>query len=131
MRALCPWPAVGAAGLLALLAVAVGAQPLPPPPPPGPTGETAQDCVARFGNRGCAARLYGRLLCQAEAVDYVIPARTLRLQLERDYQQAAIDFTGVTASQIEDLALAQHVPVLCPGATPRIRDLFAPRTPPV
>ena len=131
MKALSPWPIVRVAGLLALLALPVGAQPLPPPSPSGPAGDHAQDCVARFGNRGCAARLYGQLLCQAVGMGHVTPARTLQLQLELDYRQAGIDFTGITAAQIEDLALARHVPLLCPATTPRIRDLFAPRTPAV
>jgi len=112
------------ATLLALLAPPVGAQWLPPAPPPVLIEPTPQDCVARLGNPGCAARLYGQLLCSA--VGGAIPVSRLQMQLDRRYQQAGIDFSGITAAQIEDLALAEHVPMLCPTRSRQIRDLFAP-----
>ncbi|MEN9495699.1 MAG: hypothetical protein RLZZ137_739 [Cyanobacteriota bacterium] len=116
--------ATSVATLLALLAPPVGAQWLPPAPPPVPLESRPQDCVARFGNPGCAARLYGQLLCSV--VGDAIPVSKLQMQLDRLYQQAGIDFSGITAAQVEDLALAQHVPVLCPSRSRQIRDLFAP-----
>ncbi|MFM2159024.1 MAG: hypothetical protein RLZZ124_1498 [Cyanobacteriota bacterium] len=118
-------PAGLLAGLLALLPASLCAQPLPPPLPPSAlTPQQLADCVSVYGNGGCAAHLYAQLLC--EAVGENTPVRNLQQRLDERYAEAGIDFSGLTASQIERLALADHVPLLCPGKTPAIRDLFAP-----
>lgn len=113
------------AGWLAGLAAPVDAQWMPPAPPPAPADPGVQDCVVRLGNPGCAARLYGELLCSA--VGTMVPVDTLRIRLEREYQWAGIDFQGMTPTQIEDLALVEHVPVLCPTRSRQIHQLFWPQ----
>ena len=110
--------------LQSLQAAPVFSQPLPvPPPPPVATGALA-DCVPRFGHTGCAARLYAQLLCTA--VGSSTPASELQLQLDQQYEQAAIDFRGITAAQIEKAAVGYYVPMLCPDKRIEIRELFAP-----
>ena len=82
------------------------------------------DCVPRYGHTGCAARLYAQLLCTA--VGSSTPASELQLQLDQQYEQAAIDFRGITAAQIEKAAVGYYVPMLCPDKRIEIRELFAP-----
>ena len=128
----------GAAARLLLLAAALlpgfgwqpaGGQvppPLPPPPPLPQAGPlTALDtCVATYGNTGCAARLFAEVLCDTIAQPRGLPQ--LEQQLQRQYDQAAIDFSGITPEQVEASAVYYYAPMLCPDRSSQIRKLFRP-----
>lgn len=127
MRGRRGWPQL-LAGLwpLPLLAPAL-AQGLPPlpqlPPAPGLFGALA-DCVPRYGHTGCAARLYARLLC--DSLGSSTTPELMQAELEQQYEQAAIDFGGITAEQVETAAVRYYAPSLCPERSPQIRQLFDP-----
>lgn len=107
-----PW---AAAALLAEL-------PGPPPPPLPPLAPEPSPCVRRYGNTGCAARLYAELLCRQVGVP-VDPA-AFEEQLQRAFEEAAINFNGIGADQIETAAVRYYSPMLCPQKSPQIRELF-------
>ena len=45
-------------------------------------------------------------------------------ELEQQYAQAAIDFTGITPEQVERAAVRYYAPMLCPNKSDRIRAVF-------
>lgn len=118
-------------GTLLLLLLAPGrSQPLPTAPPPVPALDLADPgaeeinlCVPRFGNSGCAARLYAGLLCAA--VGEGAAPQELQQRLEQQYAQAGIDFRGISASQIEAMAVKDEAPRLCPQKSRQIQELFS------
>ena len=102
-----------------------------PPLPSVPVSPELASCVTRFGHTGCAARLYARLLCDTlrpqgagftsrETLDQIVQ------QLAEQYEQAAIDFMGITPEQVETAAVRYYTPMLCPEKSPQIRQLFNP-----
>ena len=97
--------------------------PLPSLPQPAVDPEL-QSCVARFGHTGCAARLYAQLLCRV--VGDAAASEQLQQQLTEQYEQAAIDFSGITPEQVETAAVRYYSPMLCPEKSPQIRQLFNP-----
>ena len=112
--------------LVVVAAPAAWAQvpPLPPQLPELPAGDSGapQVCVSRYGHTGCAARLYAQLLCRT--VGAPLELESLQAQLEEQYQQAAIDFTGITPEQVETAAVRYYSPMLCPERSTTIRQLF-------
>lgn len=110
---------------------------LPPteiPSPPGlpalsdPSPVELASCVPRYGNTGCAARLYARLLCDV-AGQAPMPDG-LQQQLDGQYERAAINFSGITVEQVESAAVRYYVPMLCPAKAKQIQALFAPMAEP-
>jgi hypothetical protein len=97
---------------------------LPPPLPdlPGTISSELGTCVARYGNTGCAARLYARLLC--DSVGRFTSSAEMELRLADQYEQAAIDFRGINPEQVETAAVRYYSPMLCPQKSPQIRRLF-------
>jgi hypothetical protein len=89
-----------------------------------------EGCVRRFGHTGCAARLYAQLLCASMGVASGLSAdgalERMEVQLSEQYDQAAIDFRGITPEQVETAAVRYYAPILCPERSPRIRQLFNP-----
>jgi len=129
-------------GVLLQLLAPVRSQPLLPDPPPplpapqpstepllleDPSPEALSVCVPRYGHTGCAARLYARLLCAVVGVN--VSAEDLQRQLEADYERAAIDFSGISAAQIETAAVSYYAPMLCPLKSRQIRELFSSLAP--
>ena len=112
-----------------LLAPALAQGPVPPPLPtlPEAISPELQSCVTRFGHTGCAARLYAGLLC-ASIGSGAGPTELEKMeaQLAEQYDQAAIDFRGITPEQVETAAVRYYAPMLCPETSPRIRQLFNP-----
>ena len=111
--------------LLALSWAQPAAAQLPPPPPPLAPG--LESCVTNYGHTGCAARLYARLLCDtigAPSSPEVL--QNLEQQLDQQYQQAQIDFRGITPQQVETAAVRYYSPMLCPDKSSQIRQLFEP-----
>jgi hypothetical protein len=47
-------------------------------------------------------------------------------QLAEQYEQAGIEFRGITAEQVETAAVRYYAPMLCPAKSPEIRQLFNP-----
>lgn len=126
------WLRLVTGGALILQLAPARSQLLPPapPPPPAPALELADPaaeeinlCVPRFGNSGCAARLYAGLLCAA--VGEGAAPRELQQRLEQQYAQAGIDFRGISASQIEAMAVKDEAPRLCPQKSRQIQELFS------
>jgi len=109
---------------LALPALAQG--PVPPPLPslPEAISPELQSCVSRFGHTGCAARLYARILC--DSVGQLPSSEALEQQLAQQYEQAAIDFRGISPEQVETAAVRYYSPMLCPEKSEQIRQLFNP-----
>ena len=110
------------------------AQFLAPPPLPS-VPETVispelEGCVRRFGHTGCAARLYAQLLCASMGTANALTAEgeleRMEAKLAEQYDQAAIDFRGITPEQVETAAVRYYAPMLCPEKSPQIRQLFAP-----
>ena len=110
------------------------AQFLTPPPLPA-VPETVispelEGCVRRFGHTGCAARLYAQLLCVSMGTANGLTAEgeleRMEAKLAEQYDQAAIDFRGITPEQVEMAAVRYYAPMLCPEKSPQIRQLFAP-----
>ena len=116
---------VGAGVLLEpLLAGGARAQ-MPPPPPPPPPAVVEPDlggCVASYGNTGCAARLYAQLLC--DSIGTRFNGTQLATQLDQQYAQAGIDFSGITPEQVERAAVRYYAPMLCPTKSDQIRAVF-------
>ena len=99
----------------------------PPPPPPSPLAAPAAEadlagCVASYGNTGCAARLYAQLLC--DSIGTRFNGGQLTSQLDQQYAQAGIDFSGISPEQVERAAVRYYAPMLCPTKGERIRALF-------
>lgn len=126
------WLRLVAGGVLILLLAPARSQLLPavPPPPPAPPLDLADPaaeeinlCVSRFGNSGCAARLYAGLLCGA--VGEGAAPQDLQQRLEQQYEQAGIDFRGISAGQIEAMAVKDEAPRLCPQKSRQIQELFS------
>lgn len=126
------WLRLVTGGALILQLAPARSQLLPPaaPPPPAPALELAEPaaeeinlCVPRFGNSGCAARLYAGLLCAA--VGEGVAPQELQQRLEQQYAQAGIDFRGISASQIEAMAVKDEAPRLCPQKSRQIQELFS------
>ena len=110
--------------ILGLMPGAVLAQ-LPPPLPSLLPGVPAASCVSRFGNTGCAALLYAQVLCD-QIGSSPLDTSSLQQQLAEHYEQAAIDFRGITADQVETAAIGNYAPQLCPSKSEQIRRLFRP-----
>ena len=98
--------------------------PLPVVPEPVISPEL-EGCVRRFGHTGCAARLYAQLLCASMGTAEGELER-MEAKLAEQYDQAAIDFRGITPEQVETAAVRYYAPMLCPEKSPQIRQLFAP-----
>jgi hypothetical protein len=98
--------------------------PLPAVPEPVISPEL-EGCVRRFGHTGCAARLYAQLLCASLGTAEGELER-MEAKLAEQYDQAAIDFRGITPEQVETAAVRYYAPMLCPEKSPKIRQLFAP-----
>lgn len=100
--------------------------PLPPPPPPSTDAPATESdltgCVASYGNTGCAARLYAQLLCNS--IDTRFNGSQLANQLDLQYAQAGIDFSGISPEQVERAAVRYYAPMLCPTKSERIRAVF-------
>jgi hypothetical protein len=112
---------------LVLPALAQG--PVPPPLPSLPSLPEAispelQSCVSRFGHTGCAARLYARILC--DSVGQLPSSEALEQGLAQQYEQAAIDFRGISPEQVESAAVRYYSPMICPEKSEQIRKLFNP-----
>ena len=105
---------------------AVAQLPQPPDLPalPATAPHGLESCVPRYGHTGCAARLYAQLLC--ESVGRPVDIARLEEQLDLQYQQAAINFTGITADQVETAAVRYYAPMLCPSRSLEIQRLFTP-----
>ena len=106
---------------------------MPPPPPPvlpdvmapRPTPSSTfalERCVATLGQVGCAARLYAQLLC--DNIGLQTPLSQLHQSLQTSFEQAAIDFQGVTPASIETAAVRYYTPQLCPLKSEKIIDLM-------
>ncbi len=110
---------------------------LPPPPPlpaelvPPPASGVATfelgRCVARLGQVGCAARLYAQLLC--DNIGLQTPLSALHQSLQTSFEQAAIDFQGITPASIETAAVRYYTPQLCPLKSGKIIELMQGQTP--
>jgi hypothetical protein len=48
----------------------------------------------------------------------------LQQQLAEQYEQAAIDFRGISVEQVETAAVRYYSPMLCPDKSQQIRQLF-------
>jgi len=98
--------------------------PLNPSIPPDPSPEELGRCVSSYGNTGCAARLYARLLC--EVVGLSTTPQGLQQQLAGQFERASVDFRGIGVQQVETAALRYYVPMLCSARSRQIQELFAP-----
>ena len=109
-----------------LVVPALAQGPVPPPLPslPEAISPELQSCVSRFGHTGCAARLYARILC--DSVGQLPSSEALEQQLAQQYEQAAIDFRGISPEQVETAAVRYYSPMLCPEKSEQIRQLFNP-----
>ncbi len=109
-----------------LVVPALAQGPVPPPLPslPEAISPELQSCVSRFGHTGCAARLYARILC--DSVGQLPSSEALEEQLAQQYEQAAIDFRGISPEQVETAAVRYYSPMLCPDKSEQIRQLFNP-----
>ena len=111
---------------------------VPPPPPvlpelmlprqPEPRPIDLARCVANLGQVGCAARLYAQLLC--DNIGLQTPLNQLHQNLQSSFEQAAIDFQGITPSSIETAAVRYYTPQLCPLKSEKIIDLMQRQSPP-
>jgi hypothetical protein len=109
---------------LVVPALAQGSVPPPLPSLPEAISPELQSCVSRFGHTGCAARLYARILC--DSVGQIPSSEALEQQLAQQYEQAAIDFRGISPEQVETAAVRYYSPMLCPDKSEQIRQLFNP-----
>lgn len=50
----------------------------------------------------------------------------MEAELAEQYDQAVIDFRGITPEQVETAAVRYYAPILCPEKSPQIRQLFDP-----
>jgi hypothetical protein len=88
-----------------------------------PTAQAqVEHCVARYGSTGCAARLYAQELCNG--FDKPDAAAAMQSDLTQQFEQAEIDFNGLSAAAIETAAIRYYTPMLCPERSGRIQQLF-------
>ncbi len=123
------------APLLAPLPAPLAVPPPPPvlpellaPAPPPSRGVDLGRCVANLGQVGCAARLYAQLLC--DNIGLQTPLSQLHQSLQSSFEQAAIDFQGITPTSIETAAVRYYTPQLCPLKSEKIIDLMQRQGPP-
>ena len=105
---------------------------VPPPPPvlpelipPRPPAARSFDlgrCTDSLGQVGCAARLYAQLLC--DHIGLQTPLNQLHRSLQTSFEQAAIDFQGITPAGVETAAVRYYTPQLCPLKSEKIIDLL-------
>lgn len=110
---------------------------LPPPPqlpqppaaasPSQPDAAAMQRCVPRYGPSGCAARVYAELLCSLGDQGQPQAVQAGQRWLARSYEQAGLSFSGLSPAQIEQQAVEEQVPQLCPDSSDAIRRLFSGR----
>lgn len=105
--------------------LSAGRAQMEPPPLPSLPENPQAECVTRYGHTGCAARLYAQVLCDTIAVPTPGTA-TLEQSLAEQYEQAAIDFRGITPEQVETAAVRYYAPMLCPEKSEQILKLFSP-----
>jgi hypothetical protein len=92
-----------------------------PSPTPSSRFELGR-CVATLGQVGCAARLYAQLLC--DNIGLQTPLSQLHQSLQTSFEQAAIDFQGITPASIETAAVRYYTPQLCPLKSGQIIELM-------
>lgn len=107
--------------ILALLP-AVRSQPQPPLLPDLPVDALPSACVTRYGQTGCAARLYAQLLCNSVGASVDWPA--LQSSLAEAFERERLDFRGISPEQVETAAVRYYSPMLCPANSDRIQQLF-------
>jgi len=117
------WLRLVAGGALLLLLAPARSQLLPavPPPPPAPPLDLADPAAEEINL--CVSRLYAGLLCGA--VGEGAAPQDLQQRLEQQYEQAGIDFRGISAGQIEAMAVKDEAPRLCPQKSRQIQELFS------
>lgn len=131
---LVPWRCL--ASLLLLATAAAGRAQraqlpaaLPPPPVverPLPAASTGlQRCVPRYGASGCAARLYAELLCSLGDQGEAQAVQAGQRWLAQRYEQAGLGPSDLSPAQIEQLAVEEQVPQLCPDSSDALRRLFS------
>jgi len=98
------------------------------PPPPEPRSFDLARCTASLGQVGCAARLYAQLLC--DNIGLQTPLSQLHRSLQTSFEQAGIDFQGITPASIETAAVRYYSPQLCPLKSEKIIDLLQRQGPP-
>ena len=91
---------------------------LPAPLPP------LSDCTRRYGATGCAARLYGEVLC--EIIGTPADLHRIEQQLGQRFAAEQVLVNGITAEQVETAAVRYYVPQLCPTKSRRIWNLMLP-----
>ena len=87
-----------------------------------PLPAMAQSCLERYGQTGCAARLYAEMLCAH--FDRPEVMRNRESQLTDRFEQAGLNLTGIPAAAVETAAVREYAPQLCPQKSERIRRLF-------
>lgn len=107
---------------------------VPPPPvverPLPPASSGLQHCVPRYGTSGCAARLYAELLCSLGDQGLAQDVQAGQHWLAQRYEQAGLGFSDLSPAQIEELAVEEQVPQLCPDSSEALRRLFSGRSRP-
>jgi hypothetical protein len=98
------------------------------PAAPPPNSVDLGRCVANLGQVGCAARLYAQLLC--DNIGLQTPLSQLHQSLQSSFEQAAIDFQGITPASIETAAVRYYTPQVCPLKSEKIIDLMQRQGPP-
>jgi hypothetical protein len=83
---------------------------------------SAQTCLERYGQTGCAARLYAEMLCAH--FDRPDVMRNRESQLADRFEEAGLDLAGISASEVETAAVGYYTPMLCPQKSGAIRRLF-------
>jgi len=83
---------------------------------------SAQSCLERYGQSGCAARLYAEMLCAH--FDRPEVMRNRESQLADRFEEAGLNLTGIPAAAVETAAVREYAPQLCPQKSEQIRRLF-------
>lgn len=94
----------------------------PPPLPPPPSA-----CVIRYGQTGCAARLYAQLLC--DSVGHSLPLAGLQQELQARFEEAGLRFVGIGPAEVESAAVRYYAPQLCPAQAGKLHMLYYPPGP--
>lgn len=87
-----------------------------------PLPAMAQSCLERYGQSGCAARLYAEMLCAH--FDRPEVMRNRESQLADRFEEAGLDLAGISPAEVETAAVGYYVPMLCPRKSGQIQRLF-------